>query len=60
MLDLFITLWSDDRGQDAAEYSLLIVLISLAIVVAATNLGSGVDLKITQAADHMTNATSGN
>lgn len=32
----------DEKGQDAAEYALLIGLIALAIVVAVTALGGGI------------------
>jgi pilus assembly protein Flp/PilA len=42
MLELFQALWTDESGQDLAEYALLIALIALAVIVAVTLLGSRV------------------
>ena len=39
MLELFQALWTDESGQDLAEYALLIALIALAVIVAVTLLG---------------------
>jgi pilus assembly protein Flp/PilA len=40
MLELFQALWTDESGQDLAEYALLIALIALAVIVAVTLLGT--------------------
>jgi Flp pilus assembly pilin Flp len=40
MLELFQALWTDESGQDLAEYALLIALIALAVIVAVALLGS--------------------
>ena len=40
MLKLFQVLWTDESGQDLAEYALLIALIALAVIVAVSLLGS--------------------
>jgi pilus assembly protein Flp/PilA len=42
MLELFQALWTDESGQDLAEYALLIALIALAVIVAVSLLGSRV------------------
>jgi len=39
MLQRFQALWTDESGQDLAEYALLIALIALAVIVAVTLLG---------------------
>ena len=36
-------LWSDESGQDATEYVLLVVLIALAITAGMTVLASGIN-----------------
>ena len=33
---LFATLWTDDEGQDLAEYALLLILVAVLIVTAVT------------------------
>lgn len=35
-------LWSDESGQDLAEYALLIALIALVVIVAVTTLGDNI------------------
>ena len=42
MLELFHALWTDESGQDLAEYALLIALIALAVIVAVSLLGTRV------------------
>ena len=39
MTTLFARLWSDQSGQDLAEYALLIALIALVVIGAVTLLG---------------------
>ena len=39
MIELVQALWTDESGQDLAEYALLIALIALAVIVAVTLLG---------------------
>lgn len=52
-------LWNDDSGQDATEYALLVVLISLAIAVGARQLGDGVDTAFRNAGAEMGDQASG-
>lgn len=40
---LWNALWTDDSGQDLAEYALLIALIALVVIVAVTALGSKIN-----------------
>ncbi len=40
MADLLRKLWSDDRGQDIAEYALMLTVILLIVVAAVTAIGS--------------------
>jgi len=39
MLKLFQALWTDESGQDLAEYALLIALIALVVIIAVAILG---------------------
>jgi len=43
MHKLFKQLWSDESGQDATEYVLLVVLIALAITAGMTVLATGIN-----------------
>jgi Flp pilus assembly pilin Flp len=38
--DLLRKLWSDDRGQDIAEYALMLTVILLIVVAAVTAIGT--------------------
>ena len=51
MKQFAIRLMSDDSGQDLIEYALLAGFISLVAVVAITNVGSGVNIRLRQRAD---------
>lgn len=42
MVDLLKAFWTDESGQDAAEYAILIALIALVIIVAVTTLGTNI------------------
>jgi pilus assembly protein Flp/PilA len=46
----------DEKGQDAAEYALLIGLIALAIVIAVTALGTSIATAFTDIATAIGNA----
>jgi pilus assembly protein Flp/PilA len=46
-------LWKDEEGQDLVEYALLVVLISLAAVVAMKNLASGISDAFSNAAANL-------
>ncbi|MFV1986129.1 MAG: Flp family type IVb pilin [Gemmatimonadota bacterium] len=43
MQKFFNALWSDESGQDATEYVLLVVLIALAITAGMTVLATGIN-----------------
>jgi pilus assembly protein Flp/PilA len=47
-------LWKDEQGQDLVEYALLVVLISLASVVAMGQLASGISDAFGNAAANLT------
>ena len=47
-------LWKDEEGQDLVEYALLVVLISLAAVLAMGNLASGISDAFSNAAANLT------
>lgn len=51
MKEIARSLWSDDRGQDLAEYGLLLILIAVAIV-------TGIGLFKTQLVAAFSKATS--
>ncbi len=42
MVDLLKKFWTDESGQDAAEYAILIALIALVIIVAVGTLGTNI------------------
>jgi pilus assembly protein Flp/PilA len=42
MIETLRALWTDESGQDLAEYALLIALIALAVILAVTFLGTKV------------------
>lgn len=42
MLTLWNAFWSDESGQDLAEYALLIALIALVVIGAVTLLGGNI------------------
>ena len=50
----FIT---DDSGATAIEYGLIAALISVAIIVAATTLGSNLSATFNKVAEHLVKAT---
>ncbi len=43
MMRLINKLWTDEAGQDATEYVLLVVLIALAITAGMTVLATGIN-----------------
>ncbi|MCL7972469.1 MAG: Flp family type IVb pilin [marine benthic group bacterium] len=42
MTQHFRRLWSDESGQDLAEYALLLVLLTLVVIAALTLLGPAI------------------
>ncbi len=42
MVTLWKAFWSDESGQDLAEYALLIALIALVVIAAVTLLGTNI------------------
>ena len=53
-MNLMKRLWKEEEGQDLVEYALLVVLISLAAVVAMQNLASGISDAFSNAAANLT------
>jgi pilus assembly protein Flp/PilA len=52
-MNLMKRLWKEEEGQDLVEYALLVVLISLAAVVAMQNLASGISDAFSNAAANL-------
>ena len=53
MSNVFKQLWSDESGQDATEYVLLVVLIALAITAGMTVLATGINGAFSNAASQL-------
>ena len=53
-MNLLKRLWKEEEGQDLVEYALLVVLISLASVVAMGKLASGISDAFGNAAANLT------
>ena len=43
LLNLWNAVWSDESGQDLAEYALLIALIAIVVIAAVTLLGGNIN-----------------
>ena len=54
LMNLMKRLWKEEEGQDLVEYALLVVLISLASVVAMGQLASGISDAFGNAAANLT------
>ena len=54
MKNVLMKLWKEDQGQDLVEYALLVVLISLAAVVAMNTLASCISDAFSNAAANLT------
>jgi pilus assembly protein Flp/PilA len=52
-MNLMKRLWKEEEGQDLVEYALLVVLISLAAVLAMKNLASGISDAFSNAAANL-------
>jgi Flp pilus assembly pilin Flp len=52
-------LWSDESGQDATEYVLLVVLIALAITAGMTVLATGINGAFSNASSTLNTTTGG-
>jgi len=59
MQKFFKNLWTDEAGQDATEYVLLVVLIALAITAGMTVLATGINGAFSNASTTLNSATSG-
>jgi Flp pilus assembly pilin Flp len=57
MQKFFNALWTDESGQDATEYVLLVVLIALAITAGMTVLATGINGAFSNAAGSVTSAS---
>jgi pilus assembly protein Flp/PilA len=44
----FKMFWKDDRGATAIEYAIICSLVAMALVVALTNLGSGLSSEFSE------------
>jgi pilus assembly protein Flp/PilA len=53
-MNLMKRLWNEEEGQDLVEYALLVVLISLAAVLAMKGLASGISDAFSNAAANLT------
>lgn len=51
------SLWSDESGQDATEYVLLVVLIALAITAGMTVLATGINGAFSNASNTLNTTT---
>ncbi len=54
MADLLRKLWSDDRGQDIAEYALMLTVILLIVVAAVTAIGTNANAVFNAVAGQLT------
>jgi pilus assembly protein Flp/PilA len=50
LLNFWNALWSDESGQDLAEYALLIALIAIVVIAAVTLLGGNINTVFTNIA----------
>ena len=57
MMRLINKLWTDEAGQDATEYVLLVVLIALAITAGMTVLAAGINGAFGSASTTLNTAT---
>ena len=51
--------WTDESGQDLAEYALLVALIALVVIAAVTMLGENINTLFTNVANIMTGVSGG-
>ena len=59
MTTLWKAFWSDESGQDLAEYALLIALIALVVIGAVTLLGTSIQTVFTNIATALGGAVGG-
>ncbi|CAN5270325.1 hypothetical protein BH18GEM1_BH18GEM1_04730 [soil metagenome] len=59
MVTLWKAFWSDESGQDLAEYALLIALIALIVIGAVTLLGNNINTVFTNIANALTGVAGG-
>lgn len=52
-------LWGDERGQDLAEYGMLVALIAIVAIAALTLLGGNVDALFTTVSTTLTGVANG-
>jgi Flp pilus assembly pilin Flp len=52
--DLLRKMWSDDRGQDIAEYALMLTVILLIVVAAVTSIGTNANTVFNSVAGKLT------
>lgn len=58
MVELWNRFWTDESGQDLAEYALLLVFIALVVVAGLTTLGPVIRDKFTDIATELNNPPS--
>ena len=59
MLNLWKLLWTDDSGQDLAEYALLIALIALVVILAFPPFAAAITGVFTAVGDALAGTTGG-
>jgi Flp pilus assembly pilin Flp len=56
-MNLLRRLWTDETGQDTAEYALLLLLIALALIVAITGFRSAIANAFSRATGQLNTTT---
>ena len=56
-MDTLVAFLSDESGASAAEYALLLAIIGIGIVAAASFMRDAISGAMTEAANHMNNAS---
>jgi Flp pilus assembly pilin Flp len=51
---MLLKVWNDDRGQDIAEYALMLTVILLVVIGAVTAIGSHADTIFNNVASQLT------
>ncbi len=53
-MDSLCKIWNDDRGQDIAEYALMLAVILILVVAAVTAIGTNANTIFSSAAAQLT------
>ena len=54
MLRTFCSIWNDDKGQDIAEYALMLAVVLLLVVAAVSAIGTNANNVFNAAANQLT------